>query len=194
MATDPFKQFESWFDQVQKAALPEPNAFVLATAGQNGAVSSRTVLLKHFDEKGFVFYTNYTSQKARHIEENGHVSACFPWFPLERQVIINGIAEKVKTRESLRYFLSRPLGSRLGAWTSPQSQVIRSRALLEKKLDEMKRKFSNGQVPLPDHWGGYRIIPQTVEFWQGRRNRLHDRMRFRKESGSENWLLERLAP
>jgi pyridoxamine 5'-phosphate oxidase len=197
MAAEPQQQFAIWFDQARTAELPEPNAFVLSTADAAGRVTSRTVLLKEMDARGFVFYTNYTSEKARQMGENPQVSACFPWFPLERQVVITGTAVKISSTESLKYFLSRPLGSRLGAWTSPQSRIISSRALLEKKLDEMKRKFADGKVPLPDHWGGYRIVPETVEFWQGRPNRLHDRLRYRKVSAGQEpgaWQIERLAP
>lgn len=153
----------------------------------------RTVLLKYFDQSGFVFFTNYSSNKSREIAENPHVALMFPWVTLERQVIIKGTAEKISKAESLKYFTSRPHGSQLGAWVSHQSSVITGRKLLEQKLDEMKRKFKEGKVPLPDFWGGYRVVPQTVEFWQGRPNRLHDRFQYTRTNDTR-WSIERLAP
>ena len=188
----PFKQFDLWFRQALEANLTEPNAMVLATSDSTGRVFSRTVLLKAFDEQGFVFYTNYESSKARQLAENDKAALTFPWLPLERQVNISGRAEKVSQAESLKYFLSRPHGSQLGAWVSHQSSVISSRKILEMKFEEMKRKFSEGKVPLPDHWGGIRVIPESIEFWQGRPNRLHDRFRYNRENSS--WNLERLSP
>ena len=164
----------------------------VSTVAQDGMPSSRVVLLKSWDEKGFVFYTNYKSQKAQEILENPKVSLLFAWLDLERQLRINGVAEKVSTAESLRYFLSRPFGSRLGAWVSNQSSIITSRSLLEMQFDKMKRKFANGEIPLPDFWGGYRIIPSYFEFWQGRENRLHDRFAYKKNG--DNWEISRLAP
>jgi pyridoxamine 5'-phosphate oxidase len=164
----------------------------LATVDDAGQPWTRTVLLKAFDQRGFVFYTNYTSDKARQIDARPQVSVLFPWLPLQRQVQITGRAEKVPTRESLKYFLSRPRGSQLGAWVSAQSSVISSRQVLETKLAELKRKFGEGKVPLPDFWGGYRIVADTVEFWQGRPNRLHDRFRYRRLSGG--WTVNRLSP
>jgi pyridoxamine 5'-phosphate oxidase len=189
---DPFGQFRRWFGEATAAGLVEPNAMVLGTTnGQRP--SSRTVLLKAYDERGFVFFTNYGSRKARDIEANAQVSLLFPWYPLERQVGILGRAERISSAESLAYFASRPHGSRVGAWVSQQSTVITSRQLLEMKWDEMKRKFAQGEVPLPSFWGGFRVVPSELEFWQGRENRLHDRFRYvRAEDGS--WRRERLAP
>ena len=153
----------------------------------------RTVLLKLFDENGFVFFTNYKSRKADQIAENPNVATLFNWVALERQVSIIGVAEKIDTSESLKYFLSRPRGSQLGAWVSDQKSVLSSRKILEMKLDEIKRKFAKGKIPLPDFWGGYRIKPDSFEFWQGRPNRLHDRFLYSK-SDNESWCIERLAP
>lgn len=191
---NPFSQFEKWFQESLKSEIEEPTAMVIGTVDERNQPFQRTVLLKTFDEQGFVFYTNYESRKAQHLKENPRISALFPWYPLERQVAITGSVEKVSTKQSLEYFLSRPKGSQLGAWVSNQSQVISSRSILESKLNEIKRKFKDGKIPLPDHWGGYRIIPETFEFWQGRKSRLHDRFLFNKEDGSDNWQVNRLAP
>jgi pyridoxamine 5'-phosphate oxidase len=188
----PFEQFNSWFNQAQEAELNEPNAMSIATVSAEGAPSSRTVLLKIFDEKGFVFFTNYLSQKAQEIAQNPNVALLFPWLPLERQVRISGQVEKISTKESFDYFTSRPHGSQLGAWISPQSQVIESRDFLKMKLAEMKAKFSSGKIPLPNAWGGYRVKPSKFEFWQGRSNRLHDR--FVYEFINNQWQVNRLAP
>ena len=190
---DPMEQFAFWFEQTCNADLLEPNAMTLSTADLRGRVSSRTVLLKAYDAEGLVFYTNYESGKAQQIGENNQVALCFPWLALQRQVIICGRAEKVSTATSLKYFLSRPHGSQLGAWVSQQSAVISSRSLLETKLNEMKQKFKEGQVPLPDFWGGFRVRPETIEFWQGRPSRLHDRFRYSKKAGAQ-WGIERLSP
>jgi pyridoxamine 5'-phosphate oxidase len=154
--------------------------------------SSRTVLLKAYDQRGFVFFTNYESRKAREIAVDTHVSLLFPWYPLERQVGIIGQAERISAAESLAYFASRPHGSRLGAWVSQQSSVITSRKFLEMKWDEMKRKFADGEIPLPSFWGGIRVVPTEIEFWQGRENRLHDRFRYLR--AGDSWTIERLAP
>jgi pyridoxamine 5'-phosphate oxidase len=189
----PFAQFEKWFCEAENCDIEEPNAMCLATADPNGMPSTRIVLLKDFSDKGLTFYTNYESRKARQVESNPHASANFLWMPLQRQVNVIGRVERIPQAESLKYFLSRPLDSQLGAWTSPQSQVITSRSILEARLDEMKRKFADGKVPLPDNWGGYRIIPESFEFWQGRPSRLHDRFIFRL-SGERQWTAERLAP
>ena len=189
---DPIIQFESWFEDAKKSE-PIPNAMSLSTVNNNGEPTLRTVLLKLFDKKGFVFFTNYKSRKADHITDNPNVAVLFNWVALERQVIINGVAEKIKTKESIKYFMSRPRGSQLGAWVSDQSSVLSSRKILELKLEEIKRKFSDGEIPLPDFWGGYRIIPKTFEFWQGRPNRLHDRFIYSMQS-NELWKIDRIAP
>lgn len=190
---NPLLQFEKWFKEAQAGELPEPNAMILSTVDAEGQPFQRTVLMKALDEKGIVFYTNYNSRKAKHIEVNNKVNILFPWFPMERQVSIQGVATKVPTKESLNYFLSRPHGSQLGAWVSQQSEVISSRSLLEMKLAEMKQKFKKGEVPLPDFWGGYRIEPISFEFWQGRQNRLHDRLIYEKQAKG-NWKISRLSP
>ena len=189
----PFAQFEKWFREAESAQLEEPNAMCLATSTAEGQPSTRIVLLKDFSQKGLVFYTNYESRKAGDLEANPRAAANFLWLPLQRQVNLTGRVERITKAESLKYFLSRPLGSRLGAWTSPQSKVITSRQILEEKLEQMKRKFSEGKVPLPDDWGGYRIVPESFEFWQGRPNRLHDRCRFQLDD-SGAWETVRLAP
>jgi pyridoxamine 5'-phosphate oxidase len=193
LSSDPLAQFRKWFDEAVSAGLIEPNAMTLSTATAQGKVSTRTVLLKAYDAKGFVFFTNYASRKARDLSENPQAALLFPWLGLERQVIITGTAEKISMAESAAYFISRPFGSRVGAWVSHQSQAISSRAILEAKLEELLKKFAHGEVPLPDFWGGYRIAPETIEFWQGRPNRLHDRFVYaRKAEGA--WTIERLAP
>ena len=189
---DPIIQFESWFEEAKKAE-PIPTAMSLATVNNIGEPTLRTVLLKLFDKKGFVFFTNYKSRKADHITDNPNVAVLFNWVALERQVSITGVAEKIKTKESIKYFISRPRGSQLGAWVSDQSSVLSSRKILEMKLEEMKSKFSDGEIPLPDFWGGYRIVPKTFEFWQGRPNRLHDRFLYSKHS-IESWKIDRIAP
>ena len=188
---DPIGQFRKWFSEAMAAELVEPNAMVLSTT-DGKRPSSRTVLLKAYDERGFVFFTNYESRKARDIAAAPAVSLLFPWYALERQVGILGRAERISTAESLAYFSSRPHGSRLGAWVSQQSTVIDGRKILEMKWDEMKRKFARGEIPLPSFWGGFRVVPAEIEFWQGRANRLHDR--FRYTSGDGTWTIERLAP
>ena len=190
---DPFVQFERWFEQAVAAELTEPNAMSLATVSHDGEPSLRTVLLKFFDRGGFVFFTNHGSKKARQIEENPKVALLFPWLALERQLTIVGTAAKISTAQSMRYFASRPRGSQLGAWVSQQSTVISSRALLDMKLQEMRRRFRDGEVPLPSFWGGYRVVPRTFEFWQGRANRLHDRFLYTLDEGG-SWSIERLAP
>ena len=194
LANNPIEQFSLWFQQAMQATILEPNAMQIATATPQGKPSLRTVLLKSYDERGFVFYTNYTSQKSQEIAINHQVSLLFFWKELERQVEISGHAEKVSTLESLSYFTSRPRGSQLGAWVSAQSSIISSRGLLEMKLDEMKRKFQEGEIPLPSFWGGYRIVPSTIEFWQGRPNRLHDRFEYRRDINNQSWSLVRLSP
>lgn len=189
---DPNQQFEDWFQQAIDVKINEPNAMSLATVSAEGIPSVRTVLLKYFDKKGFVFFTNYKSSKASDIEQNPNVSMLFPWISLERQIIIKGKAKKISKAESLKYFVSRPHGSQLGAWISEQSRVISSRSILEMKLQQMKQKFTQGKVPIPDFWGGYRIVPNSFEFWQGRTNRLHDRFLYTKNENQ--WNIGRLAP
>ena len=190
---DPFEQFELWFQQACNAELQEPNAMVLATASVQGEPLVRTVLLKYFDRNGFVFFTNYESRKARQISENPHVALLFLWLPLQRQVQITGIAAKIPTAESLKYFATRPRGSQLGAWCLPQSSVISSRQMLLMEFEKMKQKFLNHEVPLPSFWGGYRVEPRSFEFWQGRSNRLHDRFLYVRQE-NDTWGIQRLAP
>ncbi|MEX0327000.1 MAG: pyridoxamine 5'-phosphate oxidase [Puniceicoccaceae bacterium] len=192
LKADPMEQFRFWFEQARTAEVKEPNAMVLATVDASGQPFTRTVLLKQMNAGGLVFYTNYESRKAKHLAENNKVSATFLWLDLERQVTVKGTTEKVSTADSLAYFVSRPLGSRLGAWSSNQSSIIKSRSLLEAKLEEMKQKFSDGKIPLPSFWGGYRILPDSWEFWQGRQNRMHDR--FLYSAAGEGWEIERLQP
>lgn len=190
---DPVMQFQRWYQDAIETRLPEPNAMAIATVDASGQPSLRTVLLKLFDADGFVFFTNYESRKAREIAANDQVALLFPWVALARQVEVRGRAARIPATESLRYFLTRPRGSRIGAWSSPQSQVIKSRALLEQKVAEVQRRFAEGEVPLPDFWGGYRVIPHSVEFWQGRDSRLHDRFRYHRGADGA-WQIERLAP
>lgn len=190
---NPFKQFQTWFDQALSSELPEPNAMTLATATPWGKPSARIVLLKGLDQEGFVFYTNYNSAKGQQLAENPWASLVFWWAELERQVRIEGSVEKVSTAESEAYFASRPFGSQLGAWASPQSQVISSRSELEEKVALLEKQYDNQTVPKPPQWGGYRLVPTELEFWQGRPNRLHDRLRYRKQDDG-SWLRERLAP
>ena len=192
MADDPFVQFERWFKEALDSGIAEPNAFSLATVDDQGLPSQRAVLLKYFDTQGFVFYTNYHSRKAQEMAGNAQVAMLFPWFALQRQVKIQGRVEKVSREQTLKYFLSRPRDSQLGAWSSPQSRVINSRALLLNQWAKMKEKFSRGEVPLPDFWGGYRIVPSVMEFWQGQPSRLHDRFEYRWQQ--EHWQMARLAP
>lgn len=190
---DPIVQFEDWFRYACESVPLDPNAVTLSTVDSEQRPSSRTVLLKSFDERGFVFYTNYESKKAVHIENNPNVSLLFFWSDAARQVKIRGKAEKLSTKESLAYFLSRPRGSQIGAWVSAQSSVISSRSMLESKFQEIKKKFKDRDISLPSFWGGYRVVPEEIEFWQGRRNRLHDRFLFTKQDDG-TWKIERLAP
>ena len=189
---NPFAQFEKWFSESMAAKVNEPNAMVLGTADLKANISQRTVLLKAFDQKGFVFYTNYGSRKAQQLDENPKASLLFPWYDLERQVAVIGTVEKVSKAQSAKYFHSRPRGSQLGAWISNQSKVITSRSILEAKLEEVKDKFENGDVSLPDFWGGFRVIPTSIEFWQGRSSRLHDRILYEKKE--DQWTISRLSP
>jgi pyridoxamine 5'-phosphate oxidase len=192
LSADPFQQFELWFKQANSADIIDANAMSLATVCKHGKPTLRTVLLKTFDERGFVFYTNLSSQKAQQITENPNVALLFPWTELERQVEITGIAERVSTAESLKYIATRPRGSQLGAWVSRQSTDINSRQTLMDRLEKLKQRFAEGEIPRPDFWGGFRIIPEKVEFWQGRENRLHDRFEYRRSG--EQWEIQRLAP
>ncbi len=190
---DPIDQFEFWFQQAMDGDMEMANAMSLSTVSADGQPSLRTVLLKFFDRRGFVFYTNYESRKSREISENPQVALLFPWIHLERQVVILGKAEKVSTAESVKYFLTRPRGSQIGAWCSNQSSVINSRQMLMAKFEEIKEKFHNQEIPLPSFWGGYRVVPHHMEFWQGRENRLHDRFLFLLQPDG-SWTSRRLAP
>jgi pyridoxamine 5'-phosphate oxidase len=188
---NPFAQFRNWLDSAISAQLREPNAMTLATVSAAGQPSARIVLLKGLDERGFCFYTNYQSDKAQQLESQKHAALVFHWIELERQVRVEGMVERVSAEESDAYFHSRPLASRVGAWVSPQSRVITSRAVLEEREKELTRSL--GRSPArPEHWGGYRVVPNMVEFWQGRSSRLHDRLRFTRET--DQWRIERLAP
>lgn len=193
LAKDPVVQFERWIGDAGKAGIPEPNAMSLATVSSQGRPTLRTVLLKKFDSRGFVFFTNLESRKAREIGENPNVSLLFPWIQLQRQVSINGTAERISTNEAIVYFATRPFASQLAAWASPQSQVISARSLLEMKWEEMKRKFVEGKVPMPSFWGGFRVTPREIEFWQGRTQRLHDRFLYTRQADG-GWKIDRLAP
>ena len=190
--SDPIRQFELWYQEAIGTGIPEPNAMSLATVGPDSQPSLRSVLLKLYDARGFVFFTNFESRKAREMAGNPRVACLFPWVALARQVCILGRVERISTGESLRYFATRPRGSQIGAWASHQSQVITSRSLLEMKVDEMRRRFADGEVPLPSFWGGFRVIPHSIEFWQGRESRLHDRFRYGRRGDA--WVVERLAP
>jgi pyridoxamine 5'-phosphate oxidase len=189
---DPIAQFAAWFSDAQRAAVEDPNAMVLATATPDGAPSARVVLLKGFDDRGFVFFTDYRSRKGGELEANPRAALVLYWVELERQVRITGSVTRTSPEESSAYYRSRPLGSRLGAWVSHQSQPIPSREALETGLREAEHRFADGEVPLPPHWGGYRVRPEAIEFWQGRENRLHDRIRYVRDGNS--WRVERLAP
>jgi pyridoxamine 5'-phosphate oxidase len=190
---NPLTQFETWLNQVVESDLIDPTAMVVSTVSAEGQPSQRIVLLKHLDDDGFVFYTNYGSRKADEIAENNRVSLLFPWNALERQVKVCGRAEKISAAESLKYFLSRPRDSQLAAWASDQSRKISSRDFLMTQLAHMKEKFSEGEVPLPDFWGGIRVRPHEIEFWQGGEHRLHDRFEYRLQGDGE-WEVQRLAP
>ena len=192
LARDPFRQFEKWFSEAEAAKVAEPNAMILATATRDGRPSTRTVLLKSVDGRGFVFYSNYESRKGRELDANPRASLLFPWISLERQVIVEGTVAKVAREESEAYFHARPRASQLGAWVSAQSTIISDRRVLDDSLKALEQKYAGQEVPLPPHWGGWRLAPENVEFWQGRRNRLHDRLRYRREK--DGWIVERLAP
>ncbi|MEM6321546.1 MAG: pyridoxamine 5'-phosphate oxidase [Bacteroidota bacterium] len=190
---NPFQQFKVWFQEALDSSVKEANAMTIATVNEAGQPSARIVLLKGFDENGFVFYTNYNSQKGRELAANPNIAAVFLWKDLERQIRIEGMAKKITRQASLAYFQSRPKGSQIGAWASPQSQVISDRSILEKNVEQLQATYQNEEsLPIPDHWGGYVIQPQLIEFWQGRSSRLHDRICY-TASGNE-WKIERLAP
>jgi len=193
LAKDPFRQFDKWFQEAEGAKIAEPNAMSLATSTRDGRPSVRTVLLKGVDGRGFVFYSNYESRKGRELEANPQTSLLFPWVALERQVIVQGTVSKVSREESAAYFHSRPLASQLGAWASSQSAIISGRSGLEENMKAVEKKYAGQIVPLPPFWGGFRVVPESVEFWQGRRSRLHDRLRYRRESDG-SWTIERLSP
>ncbi|NNF34488.1 MAG: pyridoxamine 5'-phosphate oxidase [Saprospiraceae bacterium] len=189
---NPFLQFTKWFEEAQERDVLEPNAMSLCTVDSEGQPSVRTVLLKYFDTSGFVFFTNHGSKKAGDMNSNPKVAVLFPWLDLQRQVRIRGRAEKISMLEASKYFASRPRGSQLGAWVSDQSQVVSNRQLLMDKFKQLKDKFSGKDVPMPKMWGGYRIVPEAFEFWQGGENRIHDRIQFRKID--DGWVIERLMP
>jgi pyridoxamine 5'-phosphate oxidase len=190
---DPIVQFRRWFGDARAAGLAEPEAMTLATTGPDGRPSARMVLLKGFDQRGFVFYTNYTSRKSRELAANPAAALVFWWPPpLQRQVRIEGLVERVSHEESEAYFRTRPFGSQLGAWASNQSEVIPDRDVLEKRLEELSARYADGEVPLPPFWGGFRLAPDVIELWQGRPNRLHDRLRYRRDG--DRWTIQRLSP
>ena len=188
---DPVKQFSLWFTEAIDSGIVEPSAMSLATTDES-EIGIRTVLLKYFDDKGFVFYTNYKSKKSRQIETRPEAALLFSWLTLERQIKIVGSVERVSSLESIKYFASRPKDSQIGAWASKQSTIISSRDILQSQFESMKQKFSSGEVPLPDFWGGYRVIPRTIEFWQGRESRLHDRFVYQRSE--DGWTISRLSP
>jgi pyridoxamine 5'-phosphate oxidase len=191
LAADPYQQFAAWLADVRAAELPEPTAMIVATADASGRPSGRHVLLKGYDARGFVFYTNLGSRKARELAANPNASLVFPWFPIRRQVVVVGSVEQVDRDEAAAYFATRPCAAQLGAWASTQSEVIPSRAWLDERVREVGARFSDA-VPLPDFWGGLRVVPLTVEFWCGRSDRLHDRLRYRRTG--DGWVVERLSP
>jgi pyridoxamine 5'-phosphate oxidase len=193
LAPEPFAQFQLWFGQAVAAGLPQPNAMTLATVGVDGRPAARMVLLKGLDEQGFVFYTNYESRKGAELAANPWAALVFYWFELHRQVRVEGQVARVSAEESDAYFASRPLGSQIGACASPQSQVIAGRDALDVRVRELDAAYVDHAPPRPPYWGGYRVIPTSIEFWQGRLNRLHDRLRYRQDEAG-GWLVERLAP
>lgn len=193
LAAEPTEQFDRWFQEAVSADIADPTAMILATAGSDGRPAARTVLLKGFDTRGFVFYTNYESRKGKQLAENPYASLLFAWTSLERQVEICGTASQVSKDESEAYFYSRPIDNQIGAWASDQSSIIESRATLEKRVATLMDKYRGRTVPVPPFWGGYRVIPESIEFWQGRPSRLHDRFRYTRRP-NDIWKIERLAP
>ncbi|HWU11340.1 MAG TPA: pyridoxamine 5'-phosphate oxidase [Streptomyces sp.] len=195
LAPDWTTQFARWFAEATAFGLPEPNAMIVATAGRDARPSARTVLLKGYDERGLVFFTNYGSRKGRELTANPYVSLLFPWHPLARQVVVTGTAARVGREETVAYFRTRPHGSQLGAWASDQSTVVASREELTARYEELAARYPEGEkVPAPPQWGGFRVVPDAIEFWQGRENRLHDRLRYVRESPAAAWRVERLCP
>ncbi|EAS47323.1 pyridoxamine 5'-phosphate oxidase [marine gamma proteobacterium HTCC2207] len=195
LSASPFEQFTLWMEQAIEAGIQDPTAMSVATVSAEGKPWQRMVLLKDFDQRGFVFYTNLGSRKAQEIAANAQVSLHFPWLQLDRQVIVGGRAERLSTVEVMKYFLSRPKGSQLAAWASKQSSRINSRQALETQFAQIKEKFAEGEIPLPDFWGGFRVVPEEIEFWQGGEMRLHDRFSYlRSEDGSDSWEIGRLSP
>ncbi len=190
---DPIKQFAKWFGEAAAAEIRDVNAMSLATIDSDGGPDLRIVLLKAISDRGFVFFTNYSSAKGRQLDANPRAALTLFWVQLERQIRVRGTVEKTSREESEEYFRSRPLGSQLGAWASAQSEAISNRDALHARLAEVTQQFAMGDVPLPDYWGGYRLYPHTIEFWQGRTNRMHDRFRYTRE-GDANWIIERLSP
>lgn len=193
LADNPLEQFDRWMQQTIKSGIPDPNAMTIATVDATGQPSQRIVLLKHLDEKGFVFYTNLNSRKAQELKQNPKISLHFPWYFLERQVKVCGVAEQLSASEVMRYFISRPRDSQLGAWASQQSRPISSRALLLQQFESMKNKFAKGEIPVPDFWGGFRVKPHQIEFWQGGAARLHDRFQYNLQADG-SWAIQRLEP
>nr|WP_245694354.1 pyridoxamine 5'-phosphate oxidase [Streptomyces abyssalis] len=201
LAPDPYGQFARWFADAAASGLHEPNAMIVSTAGADGMPSSRTVLMKQYDERGFVFFTNYGSRKGRELEVNPQTSLLFPWHPIARQIIVSGIAERIGRDETAAYFRTRPHGSQLGAWASEQSSTVASRAELDRLYAALAERYPEDEdVPAPPGWGGFRVRAESVEFWQGRENRLHDRLRYVRTAGAggqqspEGWTVERLCP
>jgi pyridoxamine 5'-phosphate oxidase len=191
---DPVSMFRRWMQDALRAGLHEPNAFVLATAAEVGTPGARLVLLKGLDERGFVFFTNYSSRKARELTANPRAALLFPWHQLERQVRVEGAVSRLGEAENDAYFATRPRAAQLGAWASPQSEAVPDRESLDRAYAEVEARFGTAEVPRPGHWGGYRVVPETVEFWQGRVGRMHDRLCYRRSPGVAGWLVERLAP
>jgi pyridoxamine 5'-phosphate oxidase len=193
VAASPIAQFATWWKEATEAQILEHNAMTLATCGANGQPEARTVLLKGFDENGFVFFTNYDSAKSLQLQQNNKCSLLFFWKEMERQVRIGGEAQKISDAESIAYFNSRPDGSKIGAWASPQSLVVAGKAWLKETYEFYSERFKHGEIPKPPHWGGFRVVPHTIEFWQGRPSRMHDRIAYRLQPDAQ-WMIERLAP